>query len=75
MSEEKVLFEDHGNVAVIKINRPDSRNALDSETSIVKSINSTEQAKDKKYRAVVLTGAGSAFVLVPISENLLIQIS
>ena len=60
MSEEKVLFEDHGNVAVIKINRPDSRNALDSETVLL--INKyTEQAKDKKYRAVVLTGAGSAF--------------
>ena len=28
MSEEKVLFEDHGNVAVIKINRPDSRNSI-----------------------------------------------
>ena len=60
MSEEKVLFEDHGKVAVIKINRPDSRNALDSETVLL--INKcTEQAKDKKYRAVVLTGAGSAF--------------
>ena len=74
MSEEKVLFEDHGNVAVIKINRPDSRNALDSETVLL--INKcTEQAKDKKYRAVVLTELAAHFVLVPISENLLIQIS
>ena len=47
MSEPKVLFEEHGNVAVIKINRPDKRNALDRET--VLSINEcTEKAKDKK---------------------------
>ncbi len=60
MSEPKVLFEEHGNVAVIKINRPDKRNALDRET--VLSINEcTEKAKDKKYRAVILTGAGGAF--------------
>ena len=60
MSEPKVLFEEHGNVAVIKINRPDKRNALDRET--VLSINEcTEKAKDKKYRAVILTGVGGAF--------------
>ena len=32
MSEPKVLFEDHGNIAVIKLNRPEKRNALDPET-------------------------------------------
>ena len=32
MSESKVLFEEHGKVAVIKINRPEKRNALDRET-------------------------------------------
>ena len=31
MSEPKVLFEDHGNIAVIKLNRPEKRNALDPD--------------------------------------------
>ena len=60
MSEPKVLFEEHGSVAVIKINRPEKRNALDRETVLL--INEcTEKAKDKKYRAVILTGAGNSF--------------
>ena len=47
MSESKVLFEEHGKVAVIKINRPEKRNALDRETVLM--INDyTEKAKDKK---------------------------
>ena len=60
MSESKVLFEEHGKVAVIKINRPEKRNALDRETVLM--INDcTEKAKDKKYKAVVLTGSGDSF--------------
>ena len=35
MSEPKVLFEDHGNIAVIKLNRPEKRNALDPETVLM----------------------------------------
>ena len=35
MSEPKVLFEDHGNIAVIKLNRPEKRNALDPETVLL----------------------------------------
>ena len=35
MSEPKVLFEDHGEIAVIKLNRPEKRNALDQETVLL----------------------------------------
>ena len=35
MSEPKVLFEDHGEIAVIKLNRPEKRNALDPETVLL----------------------------------------
>ena len=46
MSESKVLFEEHGKVAVIKINRPEKRNALDRETVLM--INDcTEKAKTR----------------------------
>ena len=60
MSEPKVLFEDHGDVAVIKLNRPEKRNALDQETVLLFNEYS-EKAKDKKYRAVVIGGNGDAF--------------
>ena len=66
MSEEKVLFEDRRNIAVIK-STGQTEKCSGSETVLL--INKfTEQAKDKKYRAVVLTGVGSAFLLVPISR-------
>ena len=60
MSEPKVLFEDHGDIAVIKLNRPEKRNALDQETVLLFNEYS-EKAKDKKYRAVVIGGNGNAF--------------
>jgi len=60
MSEPKVIFEDHGNIAVIKLNRPEKRNALDPETVLLFN-DYSEKAKDPKYRAVVITGDESAF--------------
>ena len=60
MSEPKVLFEDHGNIAVIKLNRPEKRNALDPETVMMFN-EFSEKAKDPKYRAVIVTGDESAF--------------
>ena len=35
MTEPKVLFEDLGDIAVIKLNRPEKRNALDQETVLL----------------------------------------
>ena len=46
MSEPKVLFEEHGNVAVIKINRPDKRNALDKRR-FYRSMNALKKPKIK----------------------------
>ena len=60
MTEPKVLFEDLGDIAVIKLNRPEKRNALDQETVLLFNEYS-EKAKDKKFRAVVIGGNGSAF--------------
>ena len=52
MSEPKVLFEDHGNIAVIKLNRPEKRYALDPETVMMFN-EFSEKAKDPKFRAVI----------------------
>ena len=52
MSEPKVLFEDHGDIAVIKLNRPEKRNALDPETVMMFN-EFSEKAKDPKFRAVI----------------------
>ena len=60
MSDPKVLFEEHGSVAVISLNRPEKRNALDPETVLLFN-EFTEKAKDKKYKSVVITGNGGGF--------------
>ena len=61
MSEPKVLFEDHGNIAVIKLNRPEKRNALDPETVLMFN-EFSEKAKDPKFRAIVVTGDESCLL-------------
>ena len=73
MSEPKVLFEDHGNIAVIKLNRPEKRNALDPETVLMFN-EFSEKAKDPKFRAVIVTGDESAFcggaiLLLPLQKT------
>ena len=59
---EFLLFETHGPVAVVTINRPESRNPLghdgdgDAFAAVAARINA-----DRSIRAVILTGAGKAF--------------
>jgi len=56
-----VLYEVDGAVATITINRPAARNALDEQTKIA-LLEAVQTAKSSAaVRAVVLTGAGSAF--------------
>jgi 2-(1,2-epoxy-1,2-dihydrophenyl)acetyl-CoA isomerase len=61
MSEEILLVERAGAVAVITMNRPRARNALTS--ALIKALSSALQgaAEDAAVRTVVLTGAGGAF--------------
>ncbi|MEV1242406.1 enoyl-CoA hydratase/isomerase family protein [Nonomuraea sp. NPDC050022] len=56
-----VTVERDGAVAVLTLNRPDRRNALDAgmKTALRRALE--EAASDDAVRAVLLTGAGSAF--------------
>lgn len=53
-----VLVERHGNVAVITINRPEARNAINSAVSIGVGDALEEAGRDPDVRAVVITGSG-----------------
>jgi 2-(1,2-epoxy-1,2-dihydrophenyl)acetyl-CoA isomerase len=58
---DPVLYQIEGAVATVLINRPDQRNALDTATKALLLERLQQAASDDSIRAVVLTGAGSAF--------------
>jgi enoyl-CoA hydratase len=53
-----ISVSNHGAVRVVVIDRPERRNALDSETSAAFGRAVTEAAEDDDVRVLVLTGAG-----------------
>jgi len=57
----KLLFETDGPVAVITINRPERRNAVDNETADALTEAFRRFDADDGLNAAVLTGAGGAF--------------
>jgi enoyl-CoA hydratase len=61
MSEPVILVEQHGEAALVTLNRPQAMNALSRElrTAIADTFERLEA--DPKVRVVVLTGAGKAF--------------
>jgi 2-(1,2-epoxy-1,2-dihydrophenyl)acetyl-CoA isomerase len=62
MSGDPILFERRGHVAVLTINRPDTRNALSGEAMFAAFEQIFERLNaDMEIRAAILTGAGSAF--------------
>ena len=56
-----VLREDHGNIRVLTLNRPDVRNALSRTLRDALQIELNEAKHDATIRAVILTGSGKAF--------------
>ena len=61
MSENVLLVERHAAVAVVTLNRPKTKNALD--TALLSALLETipQLGDDASVRAIVLTGAGGAF--------------
>ena len=62
MSDHHVVVTRKKGVAVVAINRPDKRNALDAPTRRELVAAFEELRADKSVRVVVITGAGKAFV-------------
>ncbi len=62
MSEELVLYERRGAVALLTINRPGTMNALDMAMLDALEAAVDRAATDKAVNVLVLTGAGKAFV-------------
>lgn len=62
MEFNNVLLEKDGNIAVVTINRPKALNALNSETLRELDVIIDNLADDEEVLAVILTGAGKAFV-------------
>ncbi len=57
-----LLFEKHGSVAILTINRPDSRNPLGDEGDGELFAEATARINgDREVRCAILTGAGKAF--------------
>ncbi|CAN7668272.1 Short-chain-enoyl-CoA hydratase [compost metagenome] len=61
MSDHKVLFEKDGKTAVITLNRPQRRNALDEESKQLLAAAIRRAREDREVSSVVLTGAGGHF--------------
>lgn len=61
MSEDTVVLDVHGDIAVVRLNRPSKFNALNRD--LLESLHETmaDLAVDDSVRAVVLTGQGRAF--------------
>src|SRR5262245_21719593 len=55
---EDILYENHGRVVVVTINRPESRNAINSGVREGLAAAWERFAKDTEARVAILTGAG-----------------
>ena len=62
MSQDVVLVEKRGAVALLTINRPKTLNALDMATLAVLDEKVSMLERDETVRVVVITGAGKSFV-------------
>ena len=62
MEFENVILEKNGAIAVLTVNRPKALNALNAETLNDISAALDEIGKDESIKAVIVTGAGKAFV-------------
>ncbi len=72
-ADDALLFEKHGGVATLTLDRPDVRNALTSAMFLDMERRLLEIASDDDVRVLVVTGAGRAFSagadLKPVSKE------
>ena len=58
---DAILVERRGNVALVRLNRPRSRNALDEDVKAGLETAIPSLMSDKEVRCLVITGSGEAF--------------
>lgn len=58
---ESILLENKGEVAIIKLNRPEKFNSFNREMALNLQQKLDDAAGDKKVRCIYITGAGKAF--------------
>lgn len=62
MSEPFVVYETRGRIALLTLNRPDTRNAIGEHSDCAELVEAIERANaDRSVSVLVLTGAGSSF--------------
>jgi len=61
MSESVLIVDRQSPIAIVTLNRPDQRNALNAELRIAIGATFADLEADPEIRAVILTGAGRAF--------------
>ena len=61
-NSNKILYSDSGNIAILTINRPERRNALDAETLEQINILLDSAERDEKVRVILITGQGDTFL-------------
>lgn len=61
MQDNKVLYEKDGKTAIITLNRPQRRNALDDDAKQLLAAAIRRAREDRSISSVVLTGAGGHF--------------
>ncbi|RJR48573.1 MAG: hypothetical protein C4576_08090 [Desulfobacteraceae bacterium] len=59
---EEVLYEEDGQLGIVTINRPEVKNSLNSAVFLLLDEVLDQAGKDEQIKALILTGAGSAFV-------------
>lgn len=62
MAQDPILIDRKGAVATLTINRPDTLNALDTETITAMNATLDQVEQDDSIRVLIFTGAGRAFV-------------
>ena len=60
-NSNKILYSVSGNIAILTINRPERRNALDAETLEQINILLDRAESDEKVRVILITGQGDTF--------------
>jgi enoyl-CoA hydratase/carnithine racemase len=62
MSFKEILFEKKGNIAVLTLNQPDTRNAITDKGIIDEIVDAVQMVQaDQSVSVLIVTGAGSAF--------------